>query len=339
MLKTMVGLMSIFQIFLINNIIPQTILCIDCDKDGLNDTLEQTLAERFAPIIYHDSLEEYLPTNVDVFLKETNLYIYDDNCSPDIKRLVIQKPSQQDLISQQFDYIFCGSAGLVKSNCTRSISKQRTYYLSDVANNLKIGSLDSKEWTTYFHCYKNIQKGITIQYWRFFASDVSHGGDWECVQVFLDSLLNPMFVDLLGHTDIYRRSWTSITAENNHPLIFSEKGGHTSVPYSHQAGIKQETWSGGKVNYLDGNISQTGLLMNVGEKLHPLNGQVFIQYSGLWGSPGIIYATSGYWCPPYNETGINEHTQFIKAWCNDMLDAENIIENGMMECFPCSTSR
>ena len=36
--------------------------------------------------------------------------------------------------------------------------------------------------------------------------------------------------------------------------------------------------------------------------MSPLNGQDFIRYSGIWGSPGDWYATFGYWNPAYNET-------------------------------------
>lgn len=151
--------------------------------------------------------------------------------------------------------------------------------------------------------------------------------------------MNPLFCDLLGHKYIERHSWTSLKNEGNHVLIYSEKGGHSSKPLLNQTGIKQETWSKGKVYNLIGTITETGALLNVGEKLHPLNNQLFIQYSGLWGSPGNFYFTSGYWSPSYNETGMNENNQFITAWCNDMLNANNKEENGLKECFSCGTSR
>lgn len=327
------------------------VVCDDCDNDGINDNLEQTLAEKFAPIIYHDPSENNYPTNVDTFLQHTKLYIYDDECDfpkKDIHKFIKENPTQQDLIMQQFDDNFCGSTGLVKSNCTRSIKKQRTYYLQDVDSGFKAGSSNTKEWITYFHAYKNINSGITVQYWRFYSFntgfkkynlDFSHGGDWESVQVVLDSTLNPVAVDLLGHTDIERINWSTIKSDNNHPLIFSERGGHTSTIYTNQGGTKQESWSNGKIYRPDGNSSETGFLLNVGEKIQPLNGQYFIQYSGIWGSPGDFYFTSGYWSPSYNETGMNSNNYFIKAWCNEMLNSENKEEEGIKECYPCGTSR
>ena len=52
----------------------------DRDSDGLNDSYEQTVAERFAPIVFHDPKEPNLPTNVGVFLPDTDLWFYDSRC-------------------------------------------------------------------------------------------------------------------------------------------------------------------------------------------------------------------------------------------------------------------
>lgn len=324
----------------------------DLDSDDISDDQENSLAQMFAPVVFHSPKEINLPTNVDVFLKNTSLYIFDDKCDfpdKDIHRLVTDHPTQADLLNHKFDDNFCGSTGLVKSDCTKSTQKHRTFYLKDVPPAFRIGSSNTSDWITYFHAYKNIYSGITVQFWQLYSFntgfrrwqfDFSHGGDWEGVQVILDKNNNPLFVDFLGHSTIQRFPWDSIKNENRHILVYSELGSHTCVPYiQQQTGIKQETWSGGKVFHLDGTLSNGGNLINVGEKIHPLNNQYFIQYSGLWGSPGMFYFTSGYWGPAYNETGLVEQTQFITAWCRDMLNADKKIGNGIKECFPCSTSR
>jgi hypothetical protein len=59
--------------------------------------------------------------------------------------------------------------------------------------------------------------------------------------------------------------------------------------------VRQETWKGGKVRWYNGVITDPGPLVNLGAKNIPINGQVFVQYSGLWGSPGFTYPTGGYW--------------------------------------------
>ena len=94
--------------------------------------------------------------------------------------------------------------------------------------------------------------------------------------------------------------------------------------------IRQETWRGGSVVWSDGHRSSAGLLVNLGEKLQPL--QPFLRYSGLWGSPGVTYINSGYWGPAYNETSRREDG-FIEGWCGGAADPEKA-HDGIHECYP-----
>lgn len=174
-----------------------------------------------------------------------------------------------------------------------------------------------------------------------------HGGDWEGIHVVLDGSGEPAVVRLMGHTKIGQVSWKSVpesAKEGNHLKIAAEPGGHASSLYDGKDPEKyiiQQTWTGGLVRREGGPPTPSGLLLNVGEREHPLNGQVFIQYSGLWGSPSevdtilaippgtpnvianllreiriqVYYASSGYWGPAFNETEM-ENNGFIKAWCD-----------------------
>ena len=177
---------------------------LDSDADGLPDFWEQLLAERFAPILYHSSDESNFPTNVDWVLPKTELWFYDDACTPDLDKLIIRSPTQAQLLEHQYTG-GCGSSDTVYSAGTRSINKQRTFYLADVAEAFRQGSLDSRDWVTYYHAYPNDQGGVTIQYWRFYAyNDAAnnHGGDWEGFHLVLNQDLQPASIGLLGHTDI-----------------------------------------------------------------------------------------------------------------------------------------
>src|SRR5580704_13990999 len=51
---------------------------VDADGDGVADTCEATLAERFAPVVIHSSAESAFPTDVDDFLPQTSLELRDD---------------------------------------------------------------------------------------------------------------------------------------------------------------------------------------------------------------------------------------------------------------------
>ena len=327
----------------------------DDDADGIADACEQALAEKFAPIIYHSSDESNYPTNVDTFLRNTSLWFYDDDCTPDMKEPVQAAPAQAQLLTHSRQG-GCGSIDTVFSNGTRSDRKQRTFFLVDVPEPVRVGSTNSSDWTTYFHAYRNDTGGVTIQYWRFYAFNDAvnnHGGDWEGFHLVLDAGLRPARVDFLGHTTIDPVQPEGVQWEGDHPRIYSEGGGHASRPSG--AGIqargcpivvgcsinpddprtfvRQETWPGGEVKWFDGRVGRAGALVNVGEKLSPLNGQVFIQYSGIWGSPGVLYGTSGYWGPAFNETGMGGDG-FIRAWCSGMTSPSRA-----QECFPSGRSR
>lgn len=332
---------------------------------SLTEIEAQHIAQRFAPVIYHAPDEPNLPTNVDIFLSTTSLWFIDAGCNPVLNYQVLRTVDQKALINQSHGPD-CGSSDRVYSNGTRSVKKQRTFYLADAPDSVKLGSPDTKEWTTYFHVYPNNIGGSTIQYWRFHAYNTGkkistnifgkiisiefgfHGGDWEGIHVVLNSSLEPELVRLLGHTTIEEVRWSSIERDGTHPVIYSEKDGHASLARGSRIGIRQETWgteNGAKVIWPGQGTLDSGLLINLGEKTKPLNEQFFIQYSGLWGSPSVFpdvnsifyFISSGYWGPAYNETAM-DNSGFITAWGAGAKEPEKTVD-GVREFYPLSVSR
>jgi hypothetical protein len=323
----------------------------DLDGDGLPDAREAALAERFAPIVIHSSAETNLPTDVDSFLRSTSLWFHDDACRGK-DHFVLPSPGQGALLGHTERS--CGES-IVTSDGSRSLRKHRTFVLPDVDDEAKRGSRDTRAWKTYVHAYPNDLGGVTLQYWRFYAYNravASHGGDWEGAHVVLGADGAVAQVRLLGHRSIAAVSPRDLRWEGDHPVIYSEIGGHTSRANGDEitargcgdvdpctvtlddfhTRITQETWTGGSVAWPDGHVTAGGGLVNVGEKCSPRNGQVFVRYSGLWGSPGHFYATSGYWGPAFNETSMREDG-FVTAWCAGMagpLDQKR-------ECFATQT--
>jgi hypothetical protein len=259
----------------------------DSDEDGIDDLLEDALAERFAPIVHHQRSETNYPVNVEWLLARTNLREYDGRVA-----------GGREMANP------IGSQAALPSNGVRSVCKESGYFLADVDKASRAGLRDDpRGWTTYVHAYGNADGGVTIQYWRLYAydetrvlwTDWGHGGDWEGIAVHLDRTHQPETVGLLGHTGIERLAARDITWEGTHPLIWSESGGHATRKAGARSAkdvTRQDTWT-----------PAGGRLVNVGEKSHPRNGQVFVQYAGLWGAPHRWFVTSGYWGPAFNETG------------------------------------
>jgi hypothetical protein len=330
----------------------------DSDGDGLSDVCEQLLAERFAPIVYHSSDESNFPTNVDDFLTLTRLEVHDEACADSAAPLLLLKPTQRDLLDQRDEAC---DGKVLSSAGTRSVGKRRTFFLADLPPEERAGSPDPRDWTTYFHAYPNDLGGVTIQYFRFYAfNDASndHGGDWEGIHVVLarrgDSWA-PFAIRLLTHDRLAQPPLGRFKFEGNHVRVFSEGGGHatrfsgdtiaargceteraatwrarcTIDPSSPTTFVRQETWTGGQVT---GSLrGTTGPLVNLGSKVRPMNGQDFVRYSGLWGSPGIFFGTSGFWGPAFNETSMRPDG-FISAWCEGMQNPPEA------ECYPDATA-
>lgn len=331
----------------------------DLDKDGVSDAAEATLAERFAPILIHDRDDPNLPTNVDWLLRRVTFEVHDKGSGP--QPIPVQRPFTQSQLNGRAHSI---DGRTVFSDGSLSRTRTHTFVLNDVPEGSgdRKGSLDSRDWTTYVHSYRNDSGGVTIQYWRLHAYNTGdftkqppigeiahHGGDWESSQVVLDQTLKPLRYVSTGHTsiEIVSADDRRIRREGDHWLVYSEPGGHAGhvifdlgASYRHSLGpvtiavpfwsrnltiasntIRHETASSGSItwpradwrSHIGGVTTPAGRLVNVGEKMHPLNGQVFVRYSGLWGSIGRIF--SGYWGPAYNETEEDVETGFIKAWC------------------------
>lgn len=317
----------------------------DSDADSLSDLCEEQLAQTYAPVIYHSSDESYFPTSVDKFLPQTVLWFSDKDC--DYKVRLQTAPTQAQLIAPK-QAGTCSNRQTAFANGTRSKDKQRTFYLEDLPAEAQTGSKDPKDWLTYVHVYRNRLNGATVQYWRFYAYDngsSEHGGDWEGLHIVLDSQFKPVRLGLLNKDEITYVAWKDLSlegSEKNHPRIFAEADNHTSHtqgsevkakgckglsgllsckidPENPATFVRQETWKSGQVSWFNGDVGSSAGLLNVGEKLTPLNGQVFIQYSGLWGSPGRSFASSGYWGPAYHDSGLGSDT-YIQAWAANMLN-------------------
>lgn len=315
----------------------------DEDHDGLGDACEALLADRYAPVVIHSTDETNFPTDVDDFLGETTLAFRDDGCKAARSPVPVKEaPTQEDLLGRSFPSP-CGGAP-VTSDGSRSSHKHRTYFLADVRDAQRIGSDDTSRWKTYVHAYPNDRGGMTLQYWRFYAYNDAfndHGGDWEGFHVVLGRDREVERVRLLGHSSMHEVAPEELAWEGTHPVVYSEGGGHATRASGEgivargctdsepcmvslddpSSFVRQETWARGRVRWPDGQVTPGGGLVNMGEKTAPLNGQMFLRYSGLWGSPGMLYMTSGYWGPAFNETAMRGDG-FMTAWCAGMASGK-----------------
>jgi len=252
-------------------LMPQAIAALpgvpaDDDHDGINDTLEQKLAERFAPLMYIEADESNYPVNVDWFLARARLQYHED-CTSDVDADVGPNPIGSQLLGPDSSHYWaagpnCGeddsgyshpphrllitaaadpdgqfSAGAQ----TTGYSDQQTFVLTDLADSYKVGSTNPRDWVTYYHAYPTADGGVMIQYWHVFAYNQfgggfdNHGGDWDAsIQVQLDNNLNIEGVWFSRHADdhpgtFFRKADNLVRFFNDtHPVVTIDGGGHAA---------------------------------------------------------------------------------------------------------------
>ena len=213
---------------------------VDADHDGIDDGLEQSLAEKFAPVILMEPGEENFPVNVDWQLRRGFLWYHEDcaacilncfECDDEASPAPAPIGSQASLIGAPWvhpdDFGACHDETGQGSHCGEGetahrristiapdpdgegptgYSDQTSFFLPDLEDRFHIGSLNPAEWVTYFHCYPAADGGVIIQYWHTFAFNDfpfdDHGGDWDAsIQVELDAELNMTNVFFSRHND------------------------------------------------------------------------------------------------------------------------------------------
>ncbi|MGN6358919.1 MAG: FIMAH domain-containing protein [Thermomicrobiales bacterium] len=178
----------------------------DNDFDGIDDTLEQQLAETFAPVIYIEPDESNYPVNVEWFLQRAHLQYHEDCTGDDDEDVPGANPvgSQQGLLGPQPGVFWTHGAsfgaGHPDAHCgqddtgyshpphrqittvatdpdgqvsagaqTTGYSDQQTFLLPDLPDADHVGSQNPADWVTYFHAYPTVGGGVMLQYWHLFA--------------------------------------------------------------------------------------------------------------------------------------------------------------------------
>jgi hypothetical protein len=271
-------------------------LLADADADGLDDTIEDQLAAKFAPEVRLAplSIDWTRPANVDWYLSRVHMRFDHAGC-PDCQVLALGTPTQSNLSAQAHST----KNWLCSHTSTSYLSNQshKEFFLQPPDDAVHNGA-PSTEWRVYVHVKPSVvvSGGYDIQYWFFypyndFIASANHEADWEHITVTTDGAGNFQSAWYAQHSDGVRFTASQLLWNGTHPVVYSADGSHASYPavgdWALILGAYDHTYGGGPVWQTWTNW------VNVGEKGAPRNGQLFIKYGGRWGEVGELEDTSG----------------------------------------------
>ncbi len=275
----------------------------DEDNDGIDDGEEISLAQKYAPILYFEKEEELYPVAIQYHLSNSNL----NQSTEDGNLLIDASPSIQELslyTDPDANYYLDNRKGTIND----------TGIIKDYQE--KLATLG---YVIYCHVLRDGNETV-IQYWMFYAFNKgplnTHEGDWEMVQIILDSSNEPREAMFSQHISGQRAEWSQVEKDGEHMKVYVARGSHANYfrPYQGMLGLARDVvGKNGKVL-----TPEDYILIVLGEKgegNHPSE-QNWIDFAGRWGDFGSyedeLRGKRGPYGPVYRENG--EMWQNPIAW-------------------------
>ncbi|MFC0215127.1 Vps62-related protein [Paenibacillus chartarius] len=301
----------------------------DADRDGIQDTLEDSLMLKFAPVVSLHRDETSLPANVDWYLSRVALRFHHDGGCSDDAILGLGSVTQSNLSQQSHStkggWPFCShNDDLVRSSQSRNTFSDEGFFLQPPNTNgfdstVHRGSSNPADWKAYAHVKKSsyLSGGYDIQYWFFYpyndspevaGIDLNHEGDWEhiTVTVYGNETFHSAYyaahdnegkrydkaqLIFANHSGTVGSDQQKLTGEYTHPVVYSAIGSHAS--YNNVGSHYRGTVLPSDQTLWGKQWVTRNNVVNVGEAGYPLNNQRFILYGGLWGELGETTASTG----------------------------------------------
>ena len=227
---------------------------VDNDLDGIDDGVEEDLANTYAPLLYMPNLitrdqagsgvwgDWTWPANVPWYLSNTQMRFHHDNC-PDHQILNLGTITTSNLITQVHQratsWLGCSHSGTTYGSGAaggydNGYNGENHFFLQAVYDDVTHpGVRDPSGWTVYTHVYRNNIGGISIQYWFFYAyndyiGSANHESDWEHITVQLNASQQPATLIYAAHYS--PKTWQAgeVSWYGTHPQVWVADGSHAS---------------------------------------------------------------------------------------------------------------
>ncbi len=265
----------------------------DADNDGIDDTEERALAEKYAPILYFEEKEKVYPVSVDYAISNSNLNRSDEG----VPALIDENPTVEELSHYNTDenYYLDNRKGTIHDDGI----------IEDYRSNM-----ENLGYTVYAHVFKQGNETV-IQYWMFYAFNKgmlnTHEGDWEMIQIILNTEQKAANAMYSQHISGQKAKWSQVEKSGDHAKVYVARESHANYfrYYQGKLGLASD-YVGKNGRVLKPDDYDLIILGEAGEGNH-IAEQGWIDFAGRWGDFGSnesgVRGERGPRGPAYREDG------------------------------------
>jgi hypothetical protein len=252
----------LFSVFLIIGLLTIssiiTVVAQDSDNDGILDSTEEQLASTYEPYLHFADGEKFFPTDANYHIENSFLYLK----IGDTNTIIESSPNAESIAQYtQGDYFLNNTLG-----GSKEIAEDYTQRRKSFGDKI------------YAHVTSEAGY-IVVQYWFFYAFNPGtlneHQGDWEMIQIVLDSTETPQYAVYSQHHAGEKAEWNDVEkVDDTHPRVYVALGSHASYfrPYQGKLGLESDI------------VGNAYTLKPEELEIEKLSNQVWLEFGGRWGN-------------------------------------------------------
>jgi hypothetical protein len=249
-LLVIIGLLTFFPI--------TYVVAQDSDDDGILDSTETQLALTYEPYLHFADGEKFFPTDANYHIENSVLYLKTNENNT----LIEISPTAASIAQyNQGDYFLNNTLG-----GSKEIAEDYTQRRESFGDKI------------YVHVTSEAGY-IVVQYWFFYAFNPGtvnqHQGDWEMIQIVLDSTETPQYSVYSQHHAGERADWNHVEkVDDTHPRVYVALGSHASYfrPYQGKLGLESDI------------LGNAYTLKPEDLEIAQLSSQDWLEFGGRWGN-------------------------------------------------------
>jgi len=240
----------------------------DVDNDGIPDSKEKQLALKYEPYLHFAAGEKFFPTDANYHIINSELY---EKKLDDSNELIERFPDVATIAQYTTE----------------------NYFLNNTLGGYKEIAEDYKQNRESFgdkiYAHVTSEAGyIVVQYWFFYAFNPGtlnqHQGDWEMIEIVLDSTETPQYAVYSQHHAGEMADWKDVEkVDETHPRVYVALGSHASYFRSYQGKLGTESDIVGNAYTLKPEDLEIVYLREKGTGKHP-SSQDWLDFGGKWGN-------------------------------------------------------